>query len=179
MTEQPTRKCHDRRPGSHFMKAMRVTTSYRCKRAVRTPLVALAIAVSVALFPPSALADSKAPSEATGTADPEASYFDLQQQVNELRSDLLDERERRIGHQMEANGAALVVLGVVVGLTGLWLCSRFRAIASAARVGATIALHHVQGPRGLIAGPGAARELLRDGYQSLTFPVSGGWTPTP
>ncbi len=49
-------------------------------------------------------------------ADPEnAVTVDLQRQVNELRSDLLDERERRIERQLEANGAALVVLAIVIG----------------------------------------------------------------
>ena len=35
---------------------------------------------------------------------------DLQRQVNELRSDLLDERERRIARQSVINAAALVLL---------------------------------------------------------------------
>ena len=148
--------------------------SYRRKRAPRTPLAALAIAVSMAPLLPSALAQASTPSEATRPADPEASYIELQRQINELRSDLLDERERRIGQQMETNGATLVVLGILIGVAGLWFCSRFRAIAFAASVGTAIALHHVQAPRGLLTGPGAALEPFRDECQPLTLPVSGG-----
>lgn len=153
---------------------MQGTLSYRCKRAPRTPLVALTIAMSTAPLLPSALAQAGTPSEATRPADPEASYIEFQRQVNELRSDLLDERERRIGQQMETNGATLVVLGILIGVAGLWFCSKFRAIASAARVGTAIARHHVQAPRGLLAGPGAALEPFHDEYQPLTLPVSGG-----
>ena len=68
-----------------------------------------------------------------------AAVVDLQRQVNELRSDLLDERERRIGRLQEANGAVLAVLGLVIGIGGLWAYAKFRAIASEARIGAAAA----------------------------------------
>ena len=174
MTEQPAGVGHEPRPGSRFTQVMQGTISYRFKGATRTALVAVAIAIGVAPFFASAQAGSDAPSEGTDIADYEASYIELQRQVNELRSDLLDERERRIGQQMEANGATLVVLGILIGVAGLWFCSRFRAIASSARVGTAVALHHVQAPRGLLTGPGAALEPSRDEYQPLTLPVSGG-----
>ena len=68
-----------------------------------------------------------------------AAIVDLQRQVNELRSDLLDERERRIGRLQEANGAVLAVLALVIGVGGLWVYAKFRAIASEARIGAAAA----------------------------------------
>ena len=60
--------------------------------------------------------------------------LDLQRQVNELRSDLLDERERRITRQLVINAATLVLLGIVIGLGGLWFYARFRAIAFKASI---------------------------------------------
>lgn len=174
MTEQPAGVGREPRPGSHFTQATQCKISCRFKAATRTALAAVAIAIGVTPFLSSAQAGSDAPSKATDTADNEASYIELQRQVNELRSDLLDERERRIGRQMETNGAMLVVLGILIGVVGFWFCSRFRAIASAARVGTAIALHHLQAPRGLLAGAGAALEPFRDEHQPLTLPVSGG-----
>ena len=70
--------------------------------------------MSVAPFPLSARTGSDAPGEVTGPADPEASCVELQSQVNELRADPLDERDRRIGQQLEATGVAFVVLGIVI-----------------------------------------------------------------
>ena len=173
MTEQPAGVGYEPRPDSHFTQAMQGAISYRFKGATRTALAAVAIAIGVAPFLASARAGSDAPGEETDTAECEASYIELQRQVNELRSHLLDERERRIGQQMETNGATLVILGILIGVAGLWSCSRFRAIASPARVGTAIALHHVQAPRGLLAGAGAALEPFRDEHRPLTLPVSG------
>ena len=68
-----------------------------------------------------------------------AELVDLQKQLNELRSDLLDERERRIGRLLEANGAVLVVLGLLIGVGGLWAYAKFQSIASEARIGAAAA----------------------------------------
>lgn len=61
--------------------------------------------------------------------------MDLQGQITDLRSDLLDEREKRIGRWQESNGTALVVLGIVIGIGGLWAYAKFRAIAVAAGTG--------------------------------------------
>ncbi len=91
-------------------------------------------------------------------ADPEnAVTVDLRRQVNELRSDLLDERERRIERQLTANGAVLVVLAIVIGGGGMWVCGRLRAIAAEARIGATLARAYQPAPEGLL--PGAATSL--------------------
>ena len=65
-----------------------------------------------------------------------AAVVDLQRQVNELRSDLLDEHERRIGRLQGANG---VVLGLLIGVGGLWIYVKLQAIASEARIGAAAA----------------------------------------
>ncbi|MYD94608.1 MAG: tetratricopeptide repeat protein [Chloroflexi bacterium] len=79
--------------------------------------------------PPTAATDRLARADA-------AAIVDLQRQVNELRSDLLDEREQRIGRLQEANGAVLVVLGLLIGVAGLWTYAKLRAIARDARIGA-------------------------------------------
>ena len=116
-------------------------------------VAAVALAASVPGILPSARAGPEAADEATRgdgrEARPaDAGYVELQRQLNELRSDLLDEREQRIGRQLEANGAVLVVLGIVIGVGGLWFYARFRAIAAEARIGATAARHYVLAPPG-------------------------------
>ncbi len=97
------------------------------------------------------------PSSAPGADRENAVTVDLQRQVNELRSDLLDERERRIERQLTANGAVLVVLAIVIGGGGIWLCTRLRAIAAEARIGAALARAYQPAPDGLL--PGTATSL--------------------
>ena len=95
----------------------------RGKGAARTALAAVALAAGVPCMLPSARPGPEAADEATrgdgGEARPaDRGYVELQRQLNELRSDLLDEREQRIGRQLEANGTVLVVLGIVIGVAG-------------------------------------------------------------
>ena len=99
------------------------------------------------------------------SASPE--IVELQRQVNQLRSDLLDERERRIGRQMEANGAILVVFAVVIGVGGLWFYARFRAIAAEASIGATNARHYVLAHQDLLPGTRPLGAPPGDGLQLL------------
>ena len=75
----------------------------------------MALTASVPGILPSARAGPEAADEAIRGDSREdipadAGYVELQQQLNELRSDLLDEREQRVGRQLEANGAVLVIL---------------------------------------------------------------------
>ena len=91
----------------------------------------------------------------------EVAVVELQRQVNEIRSDLLDERERRIDRRQEANGAVLVVLGVLIGIGGLWTYAKFHAIAREARIGAAAARAHVAPPRDLLHQPGLPGEEFR------------------
>ena len=79
----------------------------------------VALAAGAALFLPGGLVGSDDPREAAGGADPEATDIELQRQINELRSDLLDERQRRIGRQAGVHGMVLVILGVAIGVAGL------------------------------------------------------------
>ena len=112
---------------------------------------------------PAAHRDSspESPPSATGTGLPAETAVDLQRQLNDLRSDLLDERERRIERRLEANGAVLVVLAIAIGIGGLWLGARLRAIAADARIGAAVARGYVPAPEGLLPDAG-------------TFPPPGG-----
>ena len=96
-----------------------------------------------------------------------AEIVELQRQVNQLRSDLLDERERRISRQMEASSAVLVVLAVVIGVGGLWFCARFRAIAAEASIGATNAGRYVLAPTHLLPGTRTLRAPPGDGLGLL------------
>jgi len=138
-----------------------MTTSGR--RATRAALAAVVLAASV----PGFLAIARAGPEATEEATPgdgresraaAAGYVELQRQINELRSDLLDERERRIGRQLEANGLVLVVLGIVIAVGGLWFYARFRAIATEASIGAAAARRYVLAPSGMLPGSARIRE---------------------
>ena len=150
-----------------------------CKCATRTALAAVALAAGVPGILPSALAGPEAEGEATHRDGREirpadAGYVELQRQLNELRSDLLDEREQRLGRQMEAHGAVLVVLGIVIGFAGLWFYARFRAIATEASIGAAAARGYVLAPRGLLPESERPREPSGDALHPLSRLVSAG-----
>ena len=50
---------------------------------------------------------------------------DLQRQVNELRSDLLDERERRADRRQQSNLLAALAFGIALGIGGIWTLAKF------------------------------------------------------
>ena len=127
--------------------------------------------------PPSAARDRRSHPDS-------AEIVDLQKQVNELRSDLLDERERRIDRLQEANGAVLVVLGLLIGVGGLWAHAKFRSIASEARIGAAAARALATVEPNLTPQPSALSEesrvptrpfprLLRASVEGEVRPVPG------
>ena len=113
-------------------------------------------------------------------ADPgDAAVVDLQRQVNELRGDLLDERERRIERWREANGLVLVILGIAIGIGGLWTYAKFRSIADQASLGAAAARRCVDVPGDLLPGAAAPRGQLGDGSGPLPYLVGAGPEATP
>ena len=147
------------------------------KRATRTVLTAVALAASVSGILPSARAGPKAADEVTrGDGREErpadAGYVELQRQLNELRRDLLDERERRIGRQLETNGVVLVVLGIVIGVGGLWFCAWFLAIAAGASIGVAAARRYTLTPLGRLSGPARIRGPSDDAPRPLPLLVS-------
>lgn len=151
----------------------------RRNRATRTAFAAVALAASVSAFLTSAKAAPQAAEEATPRdgqqARPaDAGYIELQRQVNELRSDLLDEREQRIGRQLEANGAVFVVLGIAIAAGGLWFYARFRAIATEASIGAAAARHYVLVPSRLPPGSARNREPSSEAFQPIPLLVPAG-----
>ena len=153
-------------------------TSYG-KRATRTALAAVALVASVPGILPSARAGPELTEEPTpgigrGTRPADAGYVELQRQLIELRSDLLDEREQRIGRQLEANGVVLVVLGIVIGVGGLWIYARFRAIATEARIGSAAVRRYVLAPPGLLPGSVKIREQSDEALQPSRLLVSAG-----
>ncbi len=151
----------------------------RGKCAARTALAAVALAAGVPGMLPSARPGPEAADEATRgdgvaarPADP--GYVELHRQLNELRSDLLDERERRIGRQLEANGTVLVVLGIVIGVAGLWFYARFHAVATEALSGAAAARCYVLVPPGPLPGSARIREPSDQALQPIPLLVSAG-----
>ena len=155
-----------------------------CKRATRTALAAVALAVSL----PGFLTSAWAAPEAAGDATPgdsredrpaDVGYVDLQRQINELRSDLLDEREQRIGRQLEANGAVLLGLGIVIAIGGLWFYAKFRAIATEASIGAAAARQYVLAPPRLAPGLAGTRGPADEALQPIPLLVSAGLEAEP
>ena len=100
-----------------------------------------------------------APASGPGADRGDAAVVDLQRQVNDLRSELLDERERRIERWQEANGFVLVFLGVAIGIGGLWASAKFRSIADQASIGAA-ARRYMAMPPDPLPGSGLPRGQL-------------------
>ena len=121
-----------------------------------------------------------APSGDGRPADPgSAAVVDLQRQVNDLRSDLLDERERRIGRWQEANGFVLVFLGVAIGIGGLWTYAKFRSIANQASIGAEAARRYMAVPPNPLPGTAAPRGQLGESSGPLRYLVAADREATP
>ena len=155
-----------------------------CRSTARTVIATVALAASVPAFLPSVMAGPDEEGEATrwiglDAIPADADYLDLQRQVNDLRSDLLDEREKRIARQMEANRVVLVLLGVVIGVGGLWFYVKFRAIAAQASIGATNARRYVLAPSHLLPGTRTLRAPPGDGLQVLPLLDSAGLKAEP
>ena len=156
----------------------------RGKCATRIALAAVALAAGVSGFFTSARAGPEVTEEATPGVGREArpadaGYVELQRQLNELRSDLLDEREQRADRQLEANGAVLVVLGIVIGVGGLWFYARFRAIATEATIGAAAARRYVLAPPDLLPGSARIREPSDGALQPFPRLVFAGLEAGP
>ena len=136
-------------------------------------MVAMALAAIVPAVLPTATAGQEGAGEAAREAGPaNADYVELQRQINELRRELLDEREWRIRQHLETNGAVLVVLGIVIGIGGLWFYAKFRAIAAEARIGAAAARHYSLAPQGRPPGSGESRMPPGEALRPLPVLVS-------
>ena len=156
----------------------------RGKRAARTALAVVALAAGVPGMLPSARPGPEAAYEATrgdgGEARPaDPGYVELQRQLKELRSDLLDEREQQIGRQLEANGTVLVVLGIVIGVAGLWFYAGCHAIATEARIGAAAARCYFLAPPALLPGSARIREQSDDALRPSPLLVCAGLEGEP
>lgn len=139
-------------------------------RAVAPAAAAAILATSVCLFVPAARAQTAAAGEtlpaspSAGRDGSPATPAELQRQINELRSDILDDRERRLDSRQAVHGAALVVLVIAVGIGTVLAYSRFRAIAAERRLG-TVAGGARASRMGNLAAP--ARTLLGPPGQEL------------
>ena len=133
--------------------------------AIRAAVAATVLATTLSIVPP-LLRSQSAQSPASRGTDPESAApggnselpgdaaVDLQRQINDLRSDLLDERERRIVRLQEASGFVFAVLAVLIGVGGLWAYAKFRTIATQARFGAAVAPAVAAASPDLILHPG-------------------------
>ena len=146
---------------------------------------AVRIAVAVAVIAMGVSAEPAEPGEAS-PASPRSqraprpdvtAIVELQRQLNELRSDLLDEREKRIGRWQESNGTALVVLGIAIGIGGLWAYAKFPAIAAPAEMGIAAARGHAYSPWVGLPPPGTAPAL--SGQVPQPSPLLVGAGPGP
>ena len=145
----------------------------RCWRpALRTAAFAAVLAAGTGVRAEPAQAGAAARGDGRPAGPGSAAVVDLQRQVNELRSDLLDERERRIERWQEANGFVLVILGIAIGIGGLWAYAKFRSIADQASIGAAPARRYVPMPRGLLSGAAVASEPPADGPGPLPYLVA-------
>ena len=118
---------------------------------------------------------SPASEERTGLAGD--AEVELQRQINELRSDLLDERERRLDDRQGFNLAVLLVVSIAAGIGGLWARARFHHTRAGARIGAARA----GGTATLPAGPDGTLPALPGlpGHepQAIYFLVPDGTDP--
>ena len=158
-------------------RPVRLTARSRTAVAASVACLVVLMAGAHGQSPPSAsedlparLASGAAPRASTGTQQgarsDEAALVDLQRQVNDLRSDLLDERERQISRWQGANGAVLVVLGVMIGIGGLWAYAKLRSIADQASIGAAAARHYVRVPQGPLPEAKAPPRTSRRGSRA-------------
>ena len=121
---------------------------------------------------------SPAPPRSQGDLRPDVTaVVELQRQMNELRSDLLDEREKRIVGWQESNATVLVVLGIVIGIGGLWAYAKFRAIAAQAETGMAAARGHAYAPWGGLPQPGMAPALPGQALQPTPLLARAGPEP--
>ena len=123
-------------------------------------------------------AGAAAPADGRRADRGSAAVVDLQRQLNELRSDLLDERERRIERWQEANAFVLVLLGMAIGLGGLWTYAKFQSIADEASIGAAAARRYMPVPGNPPPGTAVPRKL-GSGSGPLPFLVAAGPESTP
>ena len=114
-----------------------------------------------------------------GASPGDTAVVDLQRQVNDLRSDLLDERERRIERWQEANGFVLVILGIAIGIGGLWAYAKFRSIAGQASIGAAAARRYMAMPPDPPPGSGLPRGQLGNSSGPLPYLVAASPELTP
>ena len=147
--------------------------------ALRTTVVAAVLATGTGALAESGEAGAAPGGDGRPAGPGDAAVVDLQRQVNELRSDLLDERERRIERRQEANTLVLVFLGIAIGIGGLWAYAKFRSIADQASIGAAAARRYMPVRRDLLSGAAAAPEPPAHGPGPLPYLVAAGPESAP
>ena len=154
------------------------SAAQRSTPAVRIAVAAAVLAIGVSAEPAeSGEAGTVSPDTARIAEPAGAAVNDLQRQVNELRSDLLDEREQRIVRWQESNGTVLVVLGIVIGTGGLWAYAKFRAIAVAAGTGMAAATGQAFASWDALPQPGTVPVSPGQAIQPVRLLVPAGPEP--
>ena len=118
----------------------------------------------------------------------------LQRQLNDLRSNLLDEREKRIRRQQGFDRLVILVLGIAIGIGGIWAksqdpnrqspardrrgCATERAFAAAPHrllPGRTYRPVPLLGPAEPETGPGSETGLVPDSAGLDTARAADAW----
>ena len=150
----------------------------RTKSAVRIAIALAAMAIGVSAEPADPGESGAAhPGEGRAAGFGGTEVTELQRQVNELRSDLLDEREKRIVRWEASNSTVLVFLGIVVGLGGLWAYAKFRAIATVAATGVALERGYAFSSWNTLPQPGTAPASPGQAFQPVRLLVPAGPEP--
>ena len=68
----------------------------------------------------------------------------------------------------------MALLGIAIGIGGLWICATLRSIADEAKIGAVASRRYVIGPRGLLPRSRMPREPSDGAFQPIPLRVSAG-----
>ena len=142
--------------------------------ALRAAVVAAMLAAGTGARAEPGEASATAPADGHPADPASAAVVDLQRQVSELRSDLLDERERRIERWQEANAFVLVLLGMAIGVGGIWTYAKFRSIAEQASIGSASERRYMAVPPDMLPGTTLPRGQLGNGSGPLRYLVAAG-----
>ena len=212
--ESPGPRCSNGLPAAARIRLAAASLMARTARsAIRTVTATAALAASATVIAldargeegspaadrPEAPAVRGQPSPASPGPDQDAGSgaagaVDLQRQLNDLRSDLLDEREKRIRRQQGFDRLVILVLGIAIGIGGIWANHQIRVVRAQRGIGAdaprsalsraaphrllagrTFRPVSLLGPAGPETGPGSETGLVPDSARLDTALAADAW----